>query len=336
MRFQSALKPGQRLVSREGARWRWDGFTASADAPTAAAQRLAQKNRLAELDSDAVAATLRARAKDAHRLTKAVCGRQARTSGSRGRLGATPNTGSARRAMRWRGLRRQLAEARAAGPRSRKRGVVSRRAMPRPKRRSATAQSATRAVRWTSATCSRGSIPTVWRCCARPGGPAQPTRARGNSLEGGHDGLEAIADRAQKLDLGRGERRPANYFARRAASGRLCESKKRGRCAGRDRCVGRRALLSAAFGSGSTAQTGGGPVAGGGEHAGRAGQGCDQRRRKRSLSSVRAVSGPKSAGRPLMTGARKWRRVFRKLSNTPPHLVICYICTLNPTRPCRI
>ena len=60
-RFQSALKPGQRLVSREGAVWRWDGFTASADAPTAAAQRLAQKNRLAELDSDAVAATLRVR-----------------------------------------------------------------------------------------------------------------------------------------------------------------------------------------------------------------------------------------------------------------------------------
>ncbi|TGV13750.1 chromosome segregation protein SMC [Mesorhizobium sp. M8A.F.Ca.ET.173.01.1.1] len=57
-RLQGLLAPGQRLVSREGALWRWDGLTASADAPTAAAQRLAQKNRLAELDAEAVQATL--------------------------------------------------------------------------------------------------------------------------------------------------------------------------------------------------------------------------------------------------------------------------------------
>ncbi|MBN9220957.1 MAG: chromosome segregation protein SMC [Mesorhizobium sp.] len=57
-RLQTLLSPGQRLVSREGALWRWDGLTASADAPTAAAQKLAQKNRLAELDAEAVQATL--------------------------------------------------------------------------------------------------------------------------------------------------------------------------------------------------------------------------------------------------------------------------------------
>ncbi|MER9790560.1 chromosome segregation protein SMC [Mesorhizobium sp. M0213] len=56
-RLQTLLAPGQRLVSREGALWRWDGFTASSDAPTAAAQRLAQKNRLAELDAEAIHAT---------------------------------------------------------------------------------------------------------------------------------------------------------------------------------------------------------------------------------------------------------------------------------------
>ncbi|RWA66245.1 MAG: chromosome segregation protein SMC [Mesorhizobium sp.] len=56
-RLQAQLAPGQRLVSRDGALWRWDGLTASADAPTAAAQRLAQKNRLAELDTEAVQAT---------------------------------------------------------------------------------------------------------------------------------------------------------------------------------------------------------------------------------------------------------------------------------------
>ncbi|TPJ28398.1 chromosome segregation protein SMC [Mesorhizobium sp. B2-7-2] len=60
-RIQALLSPGQRLVSRDGALWRWDGLTASADAPTAAAQRLAQKNRLAELDAEAVQATRVAR-----------------------------------------------------------------------------------------------------------------------------------------------------------------------------------------------------------------------------------------------------------------------------------
>ena len=59
---RSELLPGQCLVSRDGAVWRWDGFTAGADAPTAAAQRLAQKNRLAELGAEAVEATKRLRA----------------------------------------------------------------------------------------------------------------------------------------------------------------------------------------------------------------------------------------------------------------------------------
>ncbi len=49
MDLQLSLKAGQRLVSREGDLWRWDGFVAAADGATAAAQRLAQKNRLAAL-----------------------------------------------------------------------------------------------------------------------------------------------------------------------------------------------------------------------------------------------------------------------------------------------
>src|SRR5690606_21102641 len=52
IRLMGALKAGQRLVSRDGGLWRWDGFVAKPDAPTAAAQRLAQRNRLAELDSE--------------------------------------------------------------------------------------------------------------------------------------------------------------------------------------------------------------------------------------------------------------------------------------------
>lgn len=54
--LQKTLLPGQRLVSTQGDLWRWDGFQASAEAPTSAAQRLAQKNRLSELDEEALKA----------------------------------------------------------------------------------------------------------------------------------------------------------------------------------------------------------------------------------------------------------------------------------------
>ncbi len=50
--LQAFLRPGQRLVSREGDLWRWDGFRMIAGAPTAAAQRLEQRNRLAQLDDE--------------------------------------------------------------------------------------------------------------------------------------------------------------------------------------------------------------------------------------------------------------------------------------------
>lgn len=48
-RLQALLRPGQRLVSREGHLWRWDGYTAASDAETAETKRLAQRNRLREL-----------------------------------------------------------------------------------------------------------------------------------------------------------------------------------------------------------------------------------------------------------------------------------------------
>jgi len=51
-RLASSLKSGQRLVSREGDLWRWDGYVAAAHAPTGAARRLAQRSRMAELDAE--------------------------------------------------------------------------------------------------------------------------------------------------------------------------------------------------------------------------------------------------------------------------------------------
>ena len=50
--LQRELKPGQRLVSARGDLWRWDGYSASVDAPSTAAVRLEQRNRLAALESD--------------------------------------------------------------------------------------------------------------------------------------------------------------------------------------------------------------------------------------------------------------------------------------------
>ncbi|WP_306251241.1 chromosome segregation protein SMC [Parvularcula sp. IMCC14364] len=51
-RLQADLLPGQRLVSREGDLWRWDGYVQRAEAKTAAAIRLEQRNRLSALKSD--------------------------------------------------------------------------------------------------------------------------------------------------------------------------------------------------------------------------------------------------------------------------------------------
>jgi chromosome segregation protein len=50
--LQGQLQPGQRLVSPRGDLWRWDGFIASADAPSASAVRLAQRNRLTALEGE--------------------------------------------------------------------------------------------------------------------------------------------------------------------------------------------------------------------------------------------------------------------------------------------
>ncbi len=52
-RLQALLLPGQRLVSLEGDLWRWDGYRSGAeDAPSAAALRLRQLNRLVALKRD--------------------------------------------------------------------------------------------------------------------------------------------------------------------------------------------------------------------------------------------------------------------------------------------
>jgi chromosome segregation protein len=83
-RLAEALAPGQRLVSREGDLWRWDGYRALAEAPSAAARRLAERNRLADLEAEAarahdVADTLRRDLDRVQTAAKNAAGLEART-----------------------------------------------------------------------------------------------------------------------------------------------------------------------------------------------------------------------------------------------------------------
>ena len=90
-------------MSKAGDLWRWDGFVAAADAPSAAARRLAERNRLADLEIEAEAArravaparvaaeevqALLARAGEEERLARAVLARcdAARPNAARERL----------------------------------------------------------------------------------------------------------------------------------------------------------------------------------------------------------------------------------------------------------
>ncbi|MFA6267376.1 MAG: chromosome segregation protein SMC [Pseudolabrys sp.] len=69
-RLAGQLKPGQRLVSPAGDLWRWDGFAAAAHAPTGAARRLAERARLADIESELQVA--KADAESARRASEAA------------------------------------------------------------------------------------------------------------------------------------------------------------------------------------------------------------------------------------------------------------------------
>ncbi|WP_113910663.1 chromosome segregation SMC family protein [Roseovarius dicentrarchi] len=102
-RLQALLKPGQRLVSVEGDLWRWDGFRAWAeDAPSAAALRLQQLNRLEELKQLLEHATARAEgARAAHDTLKRQLAErtEADTAARAARRSADSAIGDASRAL---------------------------------------------------------------------------------------------------------------------------------------------------------------------------------------------------------------------------------------------
>ena len=84
-RLHDDLEQGQRLVSADGALWRWDGFTAAAGAPTAAATRLSQRNRLEEMRTELDAATDKAGSARSERERTATAAREASEAERRAR-----------------------------------------------------------------------------------------------------------------------------------------------------------------------------------------------------------------------------------------------------------
>jgi len=98
-RLMASLKPGQRLVSREGDLWRWDGFAVAAHAPTGAARRLAEQNRLNDIEAELQMARAEVEARKVV-VTKAEA-----------EVAACSETETAARA-RWRDLQREADSAR--------------------------------------------------------------------------------------------------------------------------------------------------------------------------------------------------------------------------------
>ena len=98
-RLQSSLCTGQRLVSRDGSMWRWDGYTVAAEAPTAAARRLEARNRLAALAETCAQAEDEKRRAEGHVTAAAATRVEAEAAWSRARAHAD-DTAEALRAAR--------------------------------------------------------------------------------------------------------------------------------------------------------------------------------------------------------------------------------------------
>ena len=98
-RLQPSLCGGQRLVSRDGSMWRWDGYTVAAEAPTAAARRLEARNRLAALAETCAQAEDEKRRAEGHVTAAAATRVEAEAAWSRARAHAD-DTAEALRAAR--------------------------------------------------------------------------------------------------------------------------------------------------------------------------------------------------------------------------------------------
>ena len=114
-RLQAALRTGQRLVSRDGSMWRWDGFSVAAGASTAAARRLEARNRLAGLAATCARAEDEKRAAEEAVAAQAAARVEAEAACDRARTGVDDRAESLRAARE----ARAIASAEAAAARSR-------------------------------------------------------------------------------------------------------------------------------------------------------------------------------------------------------------------------
>ncbi|WP_343713825.1 chromosome segregation protein SMC [Inquilinus sp.] len=100
--LQPVLSPGQALVTKAGGRWRWDGLVARPGAPSPAAARLQQRNRLEQLEAQlataAEAAETARRAADAARQA-AQAAQDADRAARRSQQDAVAAVGRAREAQ---------------------------------------------------------------------------------------------------------------------------------------------------------------------------------------------------------------------------------------------
>ncbi len=98
-----SLAQGQRLVSREGDLWRWDGLVVAAGAaPSAAAERLRQRNRLSEVEAaraEAEAALVAARAAQARSAAALVAATGAEATARAARKAAEQAASETARAL---------------------------------------------------------------------------------------------------------------------------------------------------------------------------------------------------------------------------------------------
>jgi len=111
-RLAPDLRPGQRLVTADGALWRWDGFVAAAGAIDGAALRLEQRNRLETLQAERSDAASRVEAAE----SKAAKAERALESAASEEAGLRQAANSAEAALR--GARKRLAEAESEASRS--------------------------------------------------------------------------------------------------------------------------------------------------------------------------------------------------------------------------
>ncbi len=110
--MQPELRPGQSLVSRAGAVWRWDGYTVRAGTPTAAAIRLQQRNRLTLLRTELAEAEAASESARTRRASADAAERQAAADDAQARLARRSGEARADRARQLAtGLQAQAAAA---------------------------------------------------------------------------------------------------------------------------------------------------------------------------------------------------------------------------------